>query len=202
MAHQPVGTGSSIEVSVNPGHARTSGVNSHMCDTLRVAIVGASALQGAHVAISKSDFSGPTATSSDYLVLKDKPATIQLGRPSSQRVVGITTGSTTYIDFPEGTGSPFGVNDMVTLRVDGQPYFEASVGYSTVSKVWSGAGRGGYFGTRITVNADTSGIKTDYVSTNWAELRSSFKISSFGIGAAAGKTGALYFQQVQITGEG
>jgi hypothetical protein len=33
-------------------------------------------------------------------------------------------------------------------------------------------------------------------------LRSSFKVSSFGIGAAAGKTGALYFQQVQITGEG
>ena len=201
MAHQPVGTGSSIVVSVGAGHARTSGVISHMSDTLRVAIVGDSEIQGAHVAISKSEFS-PAADATDYLVLKDKPATITLNRPSSQRVVGITTGSTTYIDFPEGTGSPFGVNDMVTLRVDGQPYFEASVGFSTVTKVWSGSGRGDYFGTRITVNADTSGIKTDYVSTNWAELRSSFKVSSFGVGSAAGKTGALYFQQVQITGEG
>ena len=91
---------------------------------------------------------------------------------------------------------------MVTLRVDGQPYFEASVGFSTVTKVCNGSGRNGYFRTRITVNADTSGIKTDYVSTNWAELRSSFKVSSFGVGSAAGKTGALYFQQVQITGEG
>ena len=122
MAHQPVGTGSSIEVSVNPGHSRTSGVISHMSDTLRVAIVGDSEIQGAHVAISKSEFS-PAADATNYLVLKDKPATITLNRPSSQRVVGITTGSTTYIDFPEGTGSPFGVNDMVTLRVDGQPYF-------------------------------------------------------------------------------
>ena len=178
MAHQPVGTGSSIPISIGVGHARTSGVISHMSDTLRVAIVGDSEIQGAHVAISKSEFS-PAADATNYLVLKDKPATITLNRPSSQRVVGITTGSTTYIDFPEGTGSPFGVNDMVTLRVDGQPYFEASVGYSTVTKVWSGSGRGDYFGTRITVNADTSGIKTDYVSTNWAELRSSFKVSSF-----------------------
>ena len=200
MAHQPVGTGSSITVSVGAGHARTSGVISHMSDTLRVAIVGDSEIQGAHVAISKSEFS-PAANATNYLVLKDKPATITLNRPSSQRVIGITTGSTTYIDFPEGTGSPFGVNDMVTLRVDGQPYFEASVGFSTVTKVWNGSTPDGYNSTRITVNADTSGIKTDYVSTNWAELRSSFKVSSFGIGLGA-KTGALYFQQVQITGEG
>ncbi len=200
MAHQPVGTGSSIVVSVGAGHARTSGVISHMSDTLRVAIVGDSDLQGAHVAISKSEFS-PAADATDYLVLKDKPVTLNIFRPSSQRVVGITTGATTLIDFPEGTGSPFGVNDMVTLRVDGQPYFEASVGFSTVTKVWNGSGRNGYYSTRITVNADTSGIKTDYVSTNFAELRSSFKVSAFGIGLGA-KTGALYMQQVQITGEG
>ena len=111
MAHQPVGTGSSIVVSVGAGHARTSGVISHMSDTLRVAIVGDSEIQGAHVAISKSEFS-PAADATNYLVLKDKPATITLNRPSSQRVVGITTGSTTYIDFPEGTGSPFGAQEF------------------------------------------------------------------------------------------
>ena len=56
MAHQPVGTGSSIPISIGVGHARTSGVISHMSDTLRVAIVGDSEIQGAHVAISKSEF--------------------------------------------------------------------------------------------------------------------------------------------------
>ena len=201
MAHQPVGTGSSIVVSVGAGHARTSGVISHMSDTLRVASVGDSEIQGAHLAISKSEFS-PAADATDFLVLKDKPATINIFRPSSQRVVGITTGATTLIDFPEGTGSPFGVNDMVTLRVNDQPYFEAAIGFGTVTKVWNASNIGGHYSTRITVNADTSGIKTDYVSTNWAELRSSFKVSSFGVGSVAGKTGALYFQQVQITGEG
>ena len=39
MAHQPVGTGSSIPISIGVGHARTSGVISHMSDTLRVSIV-------------------------------------------------------------------------------------------------------------------------------------------------------------------
>ena len=200
MAHQPVGTGSSIPISIGVGHARTSGVISHMSDTLRVAIVGDSDLQGAHVAISKSEFS-PAADATDYLVLKDKPTTITLNRPSSQRVVGITTGSTTYIDFPEGTGSPFGVNDMVTLRVDGQPYFEASVGFSTVTKVWNGSGRNGNFSTRITVNADTSGIVTAYDSSNYAELRNSFKVSALAKGGAATEKAALYYQQVQVTGE-
>ena len=41
---------------------------------------------------------------------------IRLGTKSSQRVVGVTTGTTTIIDFPEGTGQmPFRVGDAVTL---------------------------------------------------------------------------------------
>ena len=199
MAHQPVGTGSSVQVSVNPGHSRTSGVISQMSDTLRVVLVGADNVQGAHVAISRTS-TDPAATSADYLVLKNEPTTISINRPASQRVVGITTGTTTLIDFPEGTGSPFGVNDMVTLRVDGQPYFEAAVGYSTVTKVWSNAGVVGYYSTRISVNADTSGIATAYSSDNFAELRNSFKISSLGIGVG-GAAGALYYQQVQVSGD-
>ena len=200
MAHQPVGTGSSITVSVGAGHARTSGVISHMSDTLRVAIVGDSDLQGAHVAISKSEFS-PAADATDYLVLKDKPTTITLSRPSSQRVVGITTGSTTLIDFPEGTGSPFAVGSRVNLTVTDQSYYDDVVGFATVSKVWDGANIGGHYSTRISVDANTSGIVTAYDSTNYAELRNSFKVSAYGEGAAAGKKGALYYQQVQVTGE-
>ena len=199
MAHQPVGTGSSVQVSVNPGHSRTSGIISQMSDTLRVVLVGADNVQGAHVAISRTS-TDPAATSADYLVLKNEPTTISINRPASQRVVGITTGTTTLIDFPEGTGSPFGVNDMVTLRVDGQPYFEAAVGYGTVTKVWSNAGVVGYYSTRISVNADTSGIATAYDSSNFAEMRNSFKVSSLGIGVG-GATGALYYQQVQVSGD-
>ena len=43
-------------------------------------------------------------------------ATISLGPPQSNRVVAISTsGTSTIIDFPEGTGSPFGVGDAVVV---------------------------------------------------------------------------------------
>ena len=33
----------------------------------------------------------------------------------SQRVIGVTTGATTIVDFPEGTGSPVSQGDYVAL---------------------------------------------------------------------------------------
>lgn len=122
--------------------------------------------------------------------------------PSSQRVVGITTGSTTLIDFPEGTGSPFVVGSRVNLTVTDQSYYDDAVGFATVSKVWDGAGRNGYFSTRITVDANTSGIVTAYSSDNYSELRSSFKVSALSKGGAVTGKSTLYYQQVQISGEG
>ena len=117
-------------------------------------------------------------------------------------MVGITTGSTTLIDFPEGTGSPFGLGSRVNLTVTDQGYYDDAVGFATVTKVWSGSAVGGYFSTRISVDADTSGIVTAYSSGNYAELRNSFKVSALAKGGAATGKSTLYYQQVQITGEG
>ena len=117
-------------------------------------------------------------------------------------MIGITTGSTTLIDFPEGTGSPFAVGSRVNLTVTDQSYYDDVVGFATVSKVWSGSGRNGYYSTRITVDADTSGIVTAYSSDNYAELRNSFKVSALSKGGAITGKSTLYYQQVQITGEG
>ena len=195
MAHQPVGSGASIALTTDT--ANTTSSIAQKANTLRVVLVGADAVQGAHVAIGTD----ASATTSDFYVVKNEPASINIFRPSSQKVVGITTGATTLIDFPEGTGSTFAVGSRVDLTVTGQSYYDDVVGFATVSKVWSGAGRNGYFSTRITVDADTSGIVTAYSSDNYAELRNSFKVSAYGEGAAAGKKGALYYQQVQVTGE-
>ena len=214
MAHQPVGTGSSIPISIGVGHARTSGVISHMSDTLRVAIVGDSEIQGAHVAISKSEFS-PAADATNYLVLKDKPTTITLNRPSSQRVVGITTGSTTYIDFPEGTGCPFEAGDAVSLTVTNggggdQSYYDFSHKIvNSVNTTQTGANQG-YYSTRINVNYDygddnPGGIQTTFNNAgqvSWAEMRSSFMVGAQAAGALGAQgTGALYIQQVQTSGD-
>ena len=197
MAHQPVGTGASIALTTDTA-AITSSEIVQKSDTLRVVLVGADAVQGAHVAVGTD----ATASTSDYYIVKNEPASISLGRPSSQRVVGITTGSTTLIDFPEGTGSPFGVNDRVNLTVTDQSYYDDVVGFATVTKVWSGSGRNGYFSTRVTVDADTSGIVTAYSSDNYAELKNSFKVGAIAKGGAATGKSTLYYQQVQITGEG
>jgi len=197
MAHNPVGSGASVALTVDTA-AVAANLVAHKANTLRVVLIGESGVQGAHVAVGTD----ATATTADYYVVKDVPASISISRPSSQRVVGITTGSTTLIDFPEGTGSPFGLGSRVNLTVTDQSYYDDAVGFATVTKVWSGSGVGGYFSTRISVDADTSGIVTAYSSDNYAELRNSFKVSALSKGGAATGKSTLYYQQVQITGEG
>tara|TARA_Y100000401_G_C8208449_1_gene167157 strand:+ start:7 stop:597 length:591 start_codon:yes stop_codon:yes gene_type:complete len=196
MALNPVGSGASIALTTDT--ANTTSSIAQKANTLRVVLVGADAVQGAHVAIGTD----ASATTSDFYVVKNEPASINIFRPSSQKVVGITTGATTLIDFPEGTGSPFAVGSRVDLTVTGQSYYDDAVGFATVSKVWSGSGRNGYFSTRITVDADTSGIVTAYSSDNYAELRNSFKVSALAKGGAVTGKSTLYYQQVQISGEG
>ena len=196
MALNPVGSGASIALTTDT--ANTTSSIAQKANTLRVVLVGADAVQGAHVAIGTD----ASATTSDFYVVKNEPASINIFRPSSQRVVGITTGTTTLIDFPEGTGSPFAVGSRVDLTVTGQSYYDDVVGFATVSKVWDGANIGGYYSTRITVDADTSGIVTAYNSDNYAELRNSFKVSALAKGGAVTGKSTLYYQQVQISGEG
>jgi len=196
MALNPVGSGASIALTTDT--ANTTSSIAQKANTLRVVLVGADAVQGAHVAIGTD----ASATTSDFYIVKNEPASINIFRPSSQRVVGITTGATTLIDFPEGTGSPFAVGSRVDLTVTGQSYYDDVVGFATVSKVWDGANIGGYYSTRITVDADTSGIVTAYNSDNYAELRNSFKVSALSKGGAASGKSTLYYQQVQISGEG
>ena len=196
MALNPVGSGASIALTTDT--ANTTSSIAQKANTLRVVLVGADAVQGAHVAIGTD----ASATTSDFYVVKNEPASINIFRPSSQKVVGITTGATTLIDFPEGTGSPFAVGSRVDLTVTGQSYYDDVVGFATVSKVWDGANIGGHYSTRISVDANTSGIVTAYDSTNYAELRNSFKVSALAKGGAVTGKSTLYYQQVQISGEG
>ena len=191
MAHNPVGSGASI--AVHTGTGTTSALMAHKANTLRVVLVGESDVEGAHVSIGTD----ASASTTDYYIVKNEPATINIFRPSSQRVVGITTGTTTTIEFPEGTGSPFGAGSSVAITVTGQSYYDDIINGNGVASVDNSAFGNG----KIVVNADTSGIVTEYDSSNYAELRNSFKVSAYGEGAAAGKKGALYYQQVQVTGE-
>jgi len=195
MALNPVGSGSSLTVSTDTAKVIAAGI-AQQAKSLRVTLVGASGMDGAHIKVGEI----PTATTADFYLVKGETATLNIDRPSSQRVTGITTGSTTIVQFPEGTGTPFGVGSSVNITVTGQSYYDDIIKDSSVTAVDNTAGVGGAFGTRITLDADTSGIVT--AVSGYATLRNSFKVSALAKGNVADVTGALYYQQVQISGEG
>ena len=184
MAHNPVGINSTLSITTSSGASRSVDKTLHKTDALRVVAVGA----GAHVAIGTF----PTATSQNYYVASGESEVITLGAPRNQTVIGITTGATTTIDFPEGTGSPFEVGDAVSLSVVGQTDYNFT--HKIVSSINNTAGVDGFYSTRIVVDHDYG---VGYAHTNvigHAELRGSFMVAALGTG-----TGTLHYQQVQTS---
>ena len=125
----------------------------------------------------------------------------EIGLSASSFVVGVTTGATTTIDFPGGSGSPFEVGDKVQLT--GIVPTDANGGTSgiglTVVSVLDGSfssnsnGDPGYFGTRLTLAHNTNSVGP--ITDGEGELRDVFQV------AAKGTASGLYVQQVQISGD-
>ena len=149
---------------------------------MRVVAVGGAA----HISVGST----PSATAADYYVPSGGTATLALTK-ASNRVAGVTTGTTTIVDVPEGTQVPFGVGDYVTLSGSLHHNFT----HAQVLSVDTSSGVNGFFQTRMSVNYNSSGIVTAFSSPD-ASVTASNKVSAFGSGA-----GVLYHQQVQITSE-
>ena len=181
MAHRPVGISSSIAISATSAQSSAFSVQS---DVLRLVAVGA----GAHVAIGTE----PTATTASYYIASGQSATLALTK-ASNRVVGVITGTTTTIIFPEGTQCPFGVGDYVSLTASGQSYYDFT--HQKINSVDVSSGVNGYHQARAVINYDSSGIVTAFSSPD-ANLVLSQKVSARGLGA-----GTLYIQQVQLSGQ-
>ena len=181
MAHRPVGISSSIAISATSAQSSAFSVQS---DVLRLVAVGA----GAHVAIGTE----PTATTASYYIASGQSATLALTK-ASNRVVGVITGTTTTIIFPEGTQCPFGVGDYVSLTASGQDYYNFT--HQPVTAVDTSSSFNGYHQTRCTIGTNTSGIVTAFSSPD-ATLRSSLKVAA----RTDTGTGVLHLQQVQLSG--
>lgn len=186
MAHRPVGSATSIAVTAVSAATTHFSVQS---DVLRLVALGADTF----VAIGTAAV--PTATTSDYLIPSNGTATLAMTK-TSQRVVGITTGTSTIITAPEGTQMPFGIGDRVTLTGADEPLYNSIINYAEVTAVDTTAGVNGYHQTRITVAANTSGIVTAFSAQN-ASLRGAVRVAA----RTTGGSGTLYVQQVQITGQ-
>ena len=193
MTLRTVGAGTSITT----GAASQQSIPiSGKSTAIRVVATG----QNTHVAIVTE----PTAAVTDFVVPKDSAATLAFSNTSA-KISGITTATTfTYIDFPQGTSSPFAAGDYVSLDLaDGsdQDYYEFS--HKRVYAVYDGsrtAYRGSgenWFGQRIIVENDYGrNISTSLTDDN-TTLRGSFKVAA----RTDSGSGKLYIQQVQITGD-
>lgn len=184
MAHRPVGSGTSISTTSTAALTTSFSVQS---DVLRIVALGANAF----VAIGTD----PSATLADYLIPAGTSATLALTK-ASQRVVGITTGTTTIITCPEGTQMPFGVGDRVTLSGANFAQYNSTINHAKVLSVNTKSDFNGNFRTSITVEADTSAITTPFSSQD-ATLRNSQRVSAITNGGA----GSIFVQQIQISGQ-
>lgn len=182
MAHRPVGLGSSFSFSA--GTATTSVAFSVQSSVLRVVSVGGDSF----ISVGGN----PSATVNDYYIPTGGTATLALTK-ASNRVVGITTGTTTIVSVPQGTQVPFAVGDYVSLTANGQSYYNFS--HKEVLSVDTTSGVDGYYQTRMTVNHNSTGVVTAFSSSD-ATVIVSNKISTYGVGS-----GTLYYQQVQISGQ-
>ena len=190
MAYRTVGAGQSIALT---GTATTSTAFKVQSNVLRIVASGADA----YVAIGTD----PVAKTTDFLVPSSEPESLAMLR-MSQRVVGITKGSTTVLEAPEGTQMPFQIGDRVTLDYEGDSTNDSN--YTTLindTKVVGksrSAGVGGDFLEKITVEANTSGISTAFTPTGNATLFMSSKVSVISPNPTAASV--VYIQQVQTTG--
>ena len=190
MAYRTVGAGQSIALT---GTATTSTAFKVQSNVLRIVASGADA----YVAIGTD----PVAKTTDFLVPSSEPESLAMLR-MSQRVVGITKGSTTVLEAPEGTQMPFQIGDRVTLDYEGDSTNDSN--YTTLindTKVVGksrSAGVGGDFLEKITVEANTSGVSTAFTPTGNATLFMSSKVSVISPNPTAASV--VYIQQVQTTG--
>ena len=207
MAFNPVGAGTSLAlVAAGTVVQNQTGAQTHQSAYLRCVAVDCPV----NVAVSMATTAAATAGITSFFIRKDTSETLFIGKPRSNRVVGLTTETdgTVTIDFAEGTGTPFNGGDAVSLTVTGQDYYDFS--HKIVNSVNSTAGLNGYYSTRINVNYDygddnPGGIQTTFNNAgqvSWAEMRSSFVVGaqSATVLGAQGQ-GALYIQQVQTSGD-
>ena len=186
MAHQPVGDSQTLTT----GTGSTRVQFTVQSDTVRVVPIS----QNVHVAIGTT----ATATTSDYFVPAGTSATLNLGRASSSRVVGVATGAATVISLPEGMGNPFNIDDVLTISG-----ITGVTGFNTTAKVLSieeprlqGGSAIGVFNTKLTVDHDSRALFAgDAVVTAGLARRTLTVAARTDSGA-----GKMYVQQVQISG--
>ena len=189
MTLRPVGSGTSITTG-------TASQKSEPISGKSTAIRIFAASQNAFVAIGTE----PTATTNDFAIPSGTVGTLAFSNTSA-KVASISTSTTyTIIDFPQGTASPFGVGDYVSLSCSTQTDFDfthkrVKTVYDKSRTSYRGSGEN-WFGQRIIVEHNSGSVSGTFNDPD-ATLRASFKVAA----RTDSGSGKLYIQQVQISGD-
>lgn len=184
MAHSPVGVGTSVAIAEAAANSQPFSVQSNV---IRVVAVGGDAL----VAVGNT----PSADLQSYYVPSGGTASLALTK-ASNRITGITTGTTTAVDFAEGTQCPFGTGEYVTL--EGVTPTTYNFEYKRIISINTKGIPGGYAQSRMVIDVDTSAGFADITDIKDARAIASNVLSVRGATASGG---ILYAQQVQISGD-
>lgn len=146
--------------------------------------------QDAYVEVSPTPTISTTTNASIFvkagteLILRDTPTT--------QTVIGVTTGTTTVVTLPEGTFSDFSAGDVVELTGIVPSGINTTAASISSVDTTNNAGIGG-FNRIITLTWNTSGQGAP-ITTSTGVLRRVTKVAAYG---ASGK---LHITEVQIAG--
>jgi len=131
----------------------------------------------------------PVATGDDFY-LPANTSEILKQRVARQKIVGITTGTSTRISFGENAGNAFIVGDYVTIGG------AAPSGINTTHNLVTAVAENPLTGqSTITINFNSSSVSGIITTTNAYAARS-VKVSSYGAGS-----GYLYISEVQIASQ-
>jgi len=110
----------------------------------------------------------------------------------SKNFVGILTGATTTVIFPEGTGNGFNVGDSVALT--GASPAGLNTTFATVATVDERMSYDSFMNTRLTLNWNTSAF-VGIITTPNGELRKVTRVAAYNAGSGASR---IHITEIQV----
>ncbi len=191
--HNPVGD--VVTFSTSASSAQSSSI-AQQSDTLRIVALS----QVTHVAIGST----PVAAVTNYVIPSGGTANINLGQPTSTRIVEVikssAAGAATTCYMPQGVvGAPFEVGNTVALTSNKSGW---AFQHHPISAISVPDPRATDSRTKIEVDFDSSGFSGTWVESDSAAgdegtLRKTFQLAA----RTASGSGSLYAQQIQISGD-
>lgn len=165
---------------VVPTLAVASGVTTSSAFELTSGYLRLTSSVGCNVAIGTN----PTATTDNFYLAPNIPEIVK-ERVARQKIVGITTGTSTIINLGHNNGNPFVVGDYVTIA--------GSIGINTSHNQVTAVSEN-ISNTSITIAYNSSAVGIPTITN--AYVSRSVKVS-----AAGTTSGSLYITEVQIASQ-